>query len=188
MRAMFDNFSTWLTLIMLIIFTSMVLISFGYPAGARFMPLVVGIPGILLCLLQLVLDWFATHRSGVDKYFHSAPRAGVHDLDEFPVADHEEVVEAEEEEEFGPHTVKDEIKIWVYFLVFMAGVILLGFIVAVPVMVAVYLKREAKVGLLWALASAAACTLAMYLMFERLLTFQLHPGILAAGLWKAIGL
>ena len=69
MKAMFDNFSTWLTLIMLVIFTTMVLISLGYPAGARFMPLVVGIPGILLCLGQLVMDWFASHRPGSPPIF-----------------------------------------------------------------------------------------------------------------------
>jgi len=45
-----------MTLVMLTIFTAFVFIASGYPANARFMPFVVGIPAIGLCILQLVLD------------------------------------------------------------------------------------------------------------------------------------
>lgn len=185
MKVMFDNFSTWLTLIMLIIFTTMVLISLGYPAGARFMPLVVGIPGILMCLGQLVMDWFATHKTKADKYFHSEHRAGEHKLEEFPTAVHEE--HSPEEVEFGPETLKDELKIWLYFLCFMAGVLVFGFLLSVPVLVALYLWREANVRLYGALISAAVCTGAMHFMFEWLLRFQMHPGFLTASVLKSLG-
>ena len=43
-------------LIMLAIFCAFVAIASGYPADARFMPFVVGIPAIGLCLLQIALD------------------------------------------------------------------------------------------------------------------------------------
>src|ERR1043165_7686873 len=44
--------------VMLAIFTTMVGIAIiHYPAQARFMPLDVGIPGIVLCLLQLGFEW-----------------------------------------------------------------------------------------------------------------------------------
>ena len=45
-----------MTLVMLVIFVTLVWIATGYPANSRFMPFVVGIPAIGLCLLQLVLD------------------------------------------------------------------------------------------------------------------------------------
>ena len=45
-----------MTLLMLVIFTGMVLVAKRYPAGARFMPFVVGFPAIALCMLQLFLD------------------------------------------------------------------------------------------------------------------------------------
>lgn len=186
MKAMFDNFSTWLTLIMLIIFTTMVLISLGYPAGARFMPLIVGIPGILMCLIQLTMDWFATHKTKADTYFHSEHRAGEHKLEEYPTSEHEEITHAEEPE-FGPETLKDELKIWIYFLAFMAGVILFGFNLSVPVLVALYLWREAEVKLPWALVSAAVCTGVMYFMFEWLLRFQLHSGFVTDSVLKSLG-
>ena len=46
-----------MTVFMLAVFTTMVVIAFSYPEGARFMPLTVGIPGILLCCLQIALDF-----------------------------------------------------------------------------------------------------------------------------------
>ena len=48
-----------MTLVMLTIFTVMVGVASPYPGDARFMPFVVGIPAIGLCLLQLFLDWRA---------------------------------------------------------------------------------------------------------------------------------
>ena len=47
---------TPMTFVMFAIFATMVYVSFGYPEGARFMPLVVGVPALLLCALQLFLD------------------------------------------------------------------------------------------------------------------------------------
>ena len=45
-----------MTLAMLGIFVVLVFIASGYPPNARFMPFVVGVPAIGLCILQLVLD------------------------------------------------------------------------------------------------------------------------------------
>ena len=47
-----------MTLVMLAIFTAMVGVATTYPPAARFMPFVVGIPAIALCLLQLALDLY----------------------------------------------------------------------------------------------------------------------------------
>jgi hypothetical protein len=49
--------------IMLAIFAGMVAIAGGYPPQARFMPYVVGIPGILLCAVQLVFDLRESRRA-----------------------------------------------------------------------------------------------------------------------------
>ena len=45
-----------MTVFMLAVFSIMVVVALSYPEGARFMPLTVGIPGILLCCLQIALD------------------------------------------------------------------------------------------------------------------------------------
>src|SRR5690348_11500383 len=111
-----NTFSTWLTVLMLAIFTAMVAIAMDFPEGAALMPLVVGIPGIALCLLQLALDY--KRAAGLSTYrFRTAPKAG---KPEDFVA---------EEPEFGPKTVKQEVVVWTYFIAFIAGVLLFGFYV-----------------------------------------------------------
>jgi len=47
----------FMSVVMLAIFVVMVGIATQYPPQARFMPLVIGIPGIALCLFQLFLEF-----------------------------------------------------------------------------------------------------------------------------------
>lgn len=54
------------SLVMLAIFSAMTLIALGFPEKARMMPLLVGVPGTLLALTQLVADLRTTDR---DKHF-----------------------------------------------------------------------------------------------------------------------
>lgn len=54
-----------MTLVMLSICVAMVGIAAQYPPDARFMPFIVGIPAIALCLLQLALDFRASRRNQV---------------------------------------------------------------------------------------------------------------------------
>lgn len=181
------SFSTVLTVIMLAIFSTMVVVATNYPPGASFMPFVVGIPGIVLCLLQLLIDYLAHHRNRLTGHFHSAPRAGLHHLDEFPTAEKTEEQEPAEPE-FGPETVPAEARIWAYFLGFMVAVLLFGFVASVPVLVTLYLWRDAKVRFPFALLSGVICTTVMWAMFEELLQFQLHPGFLMPQILAALGL
>lgn len=170
-----NTFSTWLTLVMLAIFTTMVAIATQYPEGAAFMPYVVGIPGIGLCLLQLALDY--KKAAGLATYrFRSAPKAGKPgDL-------------VEEEPEFGPKTVKRELLLWGYFLAFVAGVLLFGFYVAVPVMLITFLRREAQASTGFALLLGGGATLVLFLMFNVLLHIRLHPGFITPAVLRALGL
>ena len=63
----------WFTLVMLAIFIAMVAIAWGYPPDARFLPLVIGIPGIVLSIGQLALDV----RGEEEKAAAEPPRAPV---------------------------------------------------------------------------------------------------------------
>jgi hypothetical protein len=42
--------------LMLLIFAVMVGLAFTYPGEARFLPLVIGIPGLVLCVMQLMIE------------------------------------------------------------------------------------------------------------------------------------
>jgi hypothetical protein len=154
----------------------MVAISMTYPEGARFMPLIVGIPGMALCALQLFLDWSRSSGGGFGGYrFRMAPKAG-------------KVVEPGEEEEFGPHTVRAELTMIGYFVGFIGGLLLFGFYLSVPIMLVTYLRRVAEASWRFALTLAAVTTLVMYLMFGALLHIELHTGYLTRMVLRAVGL
>lgn len=170
-----NSFSTWLTLLMLAIFSTMVLLATQYPEGAAMMPYVVGIPGIGLCLLQLALDY--KRAAGLSTYrFRTAPKAGKPD----------DIVA--EEPEFGPKTAKREVLLWLYFLSFIAGVLLFGFYAAVPVMLITFLRREAGASTRLALLLGGGATIFLFLMFSVLLHIRLHPGFITPMILKALGL
>lgn len=171
------SFSTALTVIMLAIFTSMVAISFDYPAKARFMPLVVGLPGIVLCLIQLAIDLFRSPAADTGTSVGQSIAAA-----SAPESQHEELPE------FGPHTARQEVIMWSYFVSFIAGVILFGFYISVPIMLLTFLRRQGEASWKFALALAIAATLALYLMFGRLLGIELHPGFVTRWAMHALGL
>ncbi|MGO4350331.1 tripartite tricarboxylate transporter TctB family protein [Rhizobium sp. RAF36] len=172
------SFSTALTFVMLAIFTTMVALSFDYPAKARFMPLVVGIPGILLCLVQLGLDLFRSP---------SAPAAASLGQQIAAASAPESGQQEEELPEFGPHTARQEAIMWVYLVSFVTGIILFGFYVSVPIMLLTFLRRQGEASWKFALALAIAATLALYLMFGRLLGIELHPGFVTRWAMHAFG-
>jgi len=159
---------------MLAIFTTMVAMAADFPPDARFMPLIVGIPGIALCLLQLALDAlragrFATYR------FRTAPKAGKPaDL-------------ASDLPEFGPHTVSSELRMWIYFLAFIAAVLGFGFYVAVPIMLVTFLRREAKASWRLTLVLGGGATAVLYLMFSVLFHIRLHPGFITPAVTRGLG-
>jgi hypothetical protein len=50
-----------ISLIMLALFALLIGISFTYAPDTRFLPLVIGVPGLLLCLVQVAAEWRAKH-------------------------------------------------------------------------------------------------------------------------------
>jgi hypothetical protein len=173
-----NTFSTWLTAIMLVIFTTMVALATQYPEDARFMPLVVGIPGIALCALQLGLDAVRAYDGhSLFYYFRSAPKAGK-----------PSETEAGELPEFGPHTAKREWLMWSYVAAFIAAVLVFGFYVAIPIMLLTFLRREARKGWTFSLLLTGAATAVLYLAFAVVLRIELHPGFITALILHRIGL
>ncbi len=172
-----NSFSTWLTGVMLLIFSTMVGVAMLYPVDARFMPFVVGIPGIALCLLQLALDGVRAYDGHVSRHFQTAPKAG-------------KPAEAGPAElpEFGRHTAKRELKMWAYVVAFIAGVLALGFYVSVPVMLTTFLRREAGASWRRTLLLGVGATFVLYLMFAVLLQIRLHPGFLTPLVLRGAGL
>jgi Sec-independent protein secretion pathway component TatC len=166
-----------MTVFMLAIFLTMVGISFTYPEGARFMPLTVGIPGILLCLLQIGLD------------FRRRPVGVQHDKDEMQEAQekaaklvghsvefgHAEVIDAPHDEK---EMVRREVATWAYFLGFIGGVLLFGFYAAIPVFLVAFLRNRAGATWTRTLTLSGIASVAFYLIFAKGLGVALYPGAL----------
>jgi len=170
-----------MTVLLLAIFSVMVFISSGYPPGARFMTFVVGIPAIVLCLLQLGLDmreWrhvpaSGDNRSDFEKAEEEVSRMVGHQL-HFDVS-HELL--AGGDTKLDPRTMlRREIIVWGYFLGLIAGIILFGFHIAVPVFLITFLLLQAKASWRMTLSLTALATVALFVVFERLLRMSLHSG------------
>jgi Tripartite tricarboxylate transporter TctB family len=72
--------------------------------------------------------------------------------------------------------VRRELVLWGYFLGFIAGILLFGFWIAIPVFLVVFLRFQAKSSWLTALLLGIGASIALYLVFERGLKVQVHRG------------
>ncbi len=129
--------------IMFAIFVSMVGFSFTYPAEARFMPLVIGLPGIVLTLIQLVSEIRSTKV--------------------------EKIVTADEH--------KAEIAMFLWFLGFIGSIILFGFPIAGPVMVALYLHFSWNEKWWVSLSAAVFAWVVLHYVFGVVLGLPLFEGL-----------
>jgi len=151
-----------MTVGLLIIFTVMVAISSQYPAGARFMTFVVGLPAIALCLLQLALD--VRERRLGDAVGRHRTQAAPSEPGTASAAT--------------AHNPRKELIVWGYFLALVAGVLLFGFYATVPVFIAWFLRFQARASWIMSFGLAAAAGAVVYLAFEHVLRVPLHPGFL----------
>ncbi|MDP2356871.1 MAG: tripartite tricarboxylate transporter TctB family protein [Beijerinckiaceae bacterium] len=178
MKAMAKN---PMTIAMLAIFVVMVGIASTYPAGARFMPFVVGVPAILLCLLQLVLDVRAakvaprekdrrnefeiaeermSQMTGRTMTFEAARMAPEVTVSENPTG----IAEAR------------EWLVWTYILALIAGILFFGYTITIPLFILLFLRWEAKCSWLKAALYSGVGSFILLFMFAYGLKFQLHQG------------
>jgi hypothetical protein len=181
MKSLAKYSNSTMTLVMLAIFLVLVGVASRYPAQARFMPYVVGIPPILLCLLQLVMD-ARERRKAVAVDMRSAAEVAEDnvsrlvgrpiDLD-VPPAAMSGVADAPLSKE---ETVRRELVLWGYFLGFIGGILLFGFWVAIPVFLVTFLRFQAKSSWRTSLLLGIGASVALFFMFERGLKVQVHRG------------
>jgi hypothetical protein len=161
----------WLTLFLFLLFGSMVAIAFQYPPEARFAPLVIGLPGIALCLVQLAFD--LGYRR--DALASAAPKLGR--PENF----------VEDPTEFTPGTLHREFAAWGYFLSFVAALLAFGFHVAVPALLFVYLWRETRLGWMFALSIGVGSLLVMIFIVSGALHLPLFAGFVVPALLRLPG-
>ena len=137
-----------MAIVMLAIFVTMSLMALGFPEKARLMPLMIGIPGSVLALVQVLREL----RTAIDK-----------------------VVEADEEQR---QARRNERHMFIWMLLFFFGFLGFGFIYAAPLLVFGFLyvgKEETiKVGAI----GAAGTWAVLYGLFEQAFEIPLFDGLL----------
>jgi hypothetical protein len=156
-----------MTLVMLAIFVAMVGVASTYPAGARFMVFVVGFPAIALCLLQLVLDFRAQRQPDLATTPDGPPQA-------VAIGQFQDPSRIER----SPGMVRRELTVWGYFLSFIAGILLFGFYLAVPVFLVTFLRFFAKATWQRAIILTALAWVILYGLFNYVFRMTLHPGFI----------
>jgi hypothetical protein len=176
-----------MTLVMLVLFVTLVWIASGYPANARFMPFVVGIPAIGLCLLQLVLDTRERRRAaeGADQRSVFAEKeADISRLAgrkvDFEVAHAALPVVQIEPELSGNETVRRELALWAWFLGFIGGILVFGFWITIPIFLVGFLRIQARASWRLALLLGIGATVILYFTFETVFRIEVHPGFITS--------
>ena len=175
----------FMSAVMLSIFVVMVGIATQYPQQARFMPLVIGIPGIALCLFQLFLEFReprrpkagkpADTRSEFQKTEEAVTRMVGHKMD-FEIA-HEKLQVVQSGLPKAGET-RREIVLWAYFIGLVGGLILFGFWPAIPVFLVVFLRYYADESWRFSLVLSAAATTLLFFVFDKGLGVVLHSGFI----------
>ena len=142
-----------MSLAMLVIFGGMVGMATTYPPETRLLPLVIGIPGILLAAIQVAMDFAdAKRKAGSVKDSEAeepAPAAG---------------------------TVKRELVLLAYLVARAAAILLFGFWLTIPVFVIVFLRAHEGESWRLTLGLALGVWAGLYLVFDRLLEILVHRG------------
>jgi hypothetical protein len=134
--------------IMVAVFAIAVALAFTYSPDARFLPLVIGIPGLALSLAQFAKEW------------RERPEAAV-----------------------TPEERRREGRMFLWFILFVGGLILFGFLYAGPVLVAAYLYFSGRERWYVALGAAVFAWAILYGVFEYFLGLPLFDGLVLQWLF-----
>ena len=137
-----------MAIVMLAIFVTMSLMALGFPEKARLMPLMIGIPGSVLALVQVLREL----RTAIDK-----------------------VVEADEEQR---QARRNERHMFIWMLLFFFGFLGFGFVYAAPLLVFGFLRIGMKESLTIGVIGAVATWAVLYGLFEQAFEIPLFDGLL----------
>ncbi|MFQ5842364.1 MAG: tripartite tricarboxylate transporter TctB family protein [Thermodesulfobacteriota bacterium] len=143
--------------------------SLSYSPTARLVPLVVGIPGIIFGVLQLIgsLPGVSKRLEKLSSTKDLFGTKGIKPKEE----------EAQEPEEEVEETSTPAWIVFVWIVGFTALIILFGYLVAVPVLVFSFLKFRSGASWLYSILSAVGIEVVMYGGFVLLLNVFLYEGL-----------
>lgn len=134
---------------MLAVFAAMVGMATAYPADSRFLPFVIGIPGTVLCAIQLAIEIAAARREG-GRRLNPEERA----------------------------KLRAAAILFGWLTGFMVAILLLGFLIAMPLVLFGFLWLHQREPLKLSAILAAGGFVGMKLIFDVMLRLPLHTGFL----------
>lgn len=152
-----DRILTSLT--MLALFSGACLLALELPSKAAFMPLLIGIPGVILCLAQLVLD--------IVRQGKAAPP-----------------VEAAEATEQTGDPAKSELEMFLWLIEFTIALLMFGFVVGGPLSVLLFVRFSSKDSWLNAFFAGAGTLVVLHGVFIWLLELTLFRGFVIEYLFS----
>ncbi len=176
-----------MAVVMLAIFSVMVGMATQYPPQARFMPYVVGIPGLIMCLIQLALEIRNLRsnaededdgKSEIAKAEAEVARITGRKMD-FREAEGAAVVV---EEESADQRGRREIIMCVIFLALIAGILFFGFWITVPIFILTFLRFFAGRTWRFSLMLTVISTTIFYCAFVLGLNVILHEGFVVEAI------
>ena len=142
------NGPVFTALMMFVVFATMSLIALSFPDKARLMPLIVGIPGTILALVQLLMELRSTLR------------------------------QTAETTQLVPETIEAERQMFTWMFLFFFGILGFGFIYAAPLLVFGFLWFGKEESLKIGLVGGAATWGILYGLFQRGFQIPLFDGLL----------
>jgi len=175
---------TLLGVVMLGVFSVMVAIAADYPWQAAMLPMVIGIPGILLSILQIVLDMRSYHRAegridprtAFEIYMDDITQNTKGQVTMDAAGATELTTLVEDPSVVGRTRGQREKLLWAYFYGLVGAVLLFGFWIGVPVFLAAFLRFYARESWRLTLALTVACWAVMYLLLVVFLEQVLFEG------------
>lgn len=146
-------------LIMFLIFLTMTSLAWGYPDAAALMPLMIGIPGTILGLVQLVMEYRVARR-------------------ELAIEPDESAISKKKLNR------KTEIQMIVWMLIFFVGLLCFGFMYASPFLVFSFLYFGKKESLTISVISGVCTFLVIYGFFIQTLQIPLFNGLIPEWLFE----
>ncbi|NNE37274.1 MAG: tripartite tricarboxylate transporter TctB family protein [Gammaproteobacteria bacterium] len=142
--------------IMLLVFSTMTIMAFDFPAKARLMPLMFGIPGTIFGLIQLLMEI-------------------KHVMAEVPDESPEAVEKASQEK-------KDEIQMFLWVFLYFIFILGFGFIYASPFLVFGFLFIAKKESLKIAIIGSVCTIIVIYGVFQNWFEIPLFQGLVVEWL------
>ena len=168
------NDRTLFTLAVFALVLVFLVLSLDYQPRARLVPLIIAVPTLLLTLLQLLIDMVPA----VSRRFSF--------LQEYDLFGFDTGRAAEPSEKTGPspNVYRRELNFASWLLLLMALIYFLGYLVAIPLFLILFLRLRSSESWLMTLSITAVTWAFVYVVFIVIMGAPLHQGVV----WKAVGL